>query len=311
VARTNDFPRVLWLVTSAWIAGCGRVGFGALHDDPGGPLSDAPTGIPDTAAPIVDAAPLIDAPPMVDAAPIVDTAPITDTIAAGTPDIAFAIPPMTSTCGAGATTVTATVSNPGTADLVINKITLSKGALSAFRVVGTFPMTIAPTKAADFQITALAAVLGSDRGGDLKSDDLVIEANLTTNKVPISKTIMGANIDVTLPAPPPPPELFFSDSSGLCPAAQQAKVTNTGNLPVTVNVQVSGPFTMAGTSSASVAIGATLVRNFQPFASGACSGAGVITYQVIAGNSCSSTAVVATIDATLSITGTSSACFCP
>jgi hypothetical protein len=42
VARTNDFPRVLWLVTSAWLAGCGRIGFGEA-DHGGGPgLPDAP-----------------------------------------------------------------------------------------------------------------------------------------------------------------------------------------------------------------------------------------------------------------------------
>jgi hypothetical protein len=309
VARTNDFPRVLWLVTSAWLAGCGRLGFGALQDDPGKPLADGPVAGPDAAATSGDAAPpSADATPMVDAAPIVDTAPITDSIAAGAPGFSFDIPPITTTCGAGATTVPATVSNPGTADLLITSITPASG--DPFQVAqDMFPIKLRPSESATIQITALPAVLGTDRGGAVKSGTLLIVANVPTTSVPVSTTIMGANIDVTLPQPPPP-LLDFEGSSGSCPAPQPARIQNTGNLPATVSVQVLGPFAMAGSSGATLAINGVMTRNFRPSTGSACMGAGVIEYQVTAGATCNSGAIVASVDAQFNISGASSTCFC-
>ena len=300
MARTNDFPRVLWLVTSAWLVGCGRIGFGAQEGDPQPPLADAPAGgVPDAASTPSDALVVIDAPVAIDAAP-----PIDSSIPAGTPGIAFVIPHMTTTCGAGASQVTATVSNPGTADLVVSNITLAAG--EAFQVTGAFPMTIAPNASAMFVITALPAVVGTDRGGQIKSDTLVIDANATTTPVTIETTVTGANIDVTVPASA---QLAFSDSSGQCPAPQPATIKNSGNATVTVALVVPAGFANAESSSAVVAAGGVMTRSIRPVTNSACSGAGTILY-LVSGPSCgSSGGLSATLGATFNISGTSS-CMC-
>jgi len=300
VARTNDLSRVLWLVTSTWLVGCGRVGFGDLDRDPGDPLADAPVQI-DAAAPIDT--PAIDA--------LVIDGPVTPA-PAGPKLTVGAVPTMTTTCGGAAPAVIVDVSNDGDQDLVITDL---PSDVDGFRVEttsgDTTPLTLPPAKKITLRVTPPQAVIGNDIGGNTKNATLKILSNSTgepKRDVLLEATIQGANIVVFAPAPPLP--LAFSSASG-CPGGQTATIQNTGNVRVTVGVLAPPEFAMTGSSSAAVSPLGTLSRSFRPITSSPCSTSAVIEYTVSGGANCgSSSAISASLNATLNIGGGASTCFC-
>jgi hypothetical protein len=113
VARTSDLPKVLWLVTSTWLAGCGRIGFEAGGADAGPPIGSA-------------------------------VGPRLDLLAA---------PAMTTTCGRAPATYDLTVRNSGDRDLVIDKVTVTGDPFGVIAIPATLrpgesgTITLAPPRA--------------------------------------------------------------------------------------------------------------------------------------------------------------------
>jgi hypothetical protein len=285
------------LVTSSWLIGCGRVGFGDVDREPPGGLLDAP------AAPDAPSAP--DAPPPLDAAPTDSTlpAPTGPKLSVGS------VPAMTTECGSTPATFAFELSNPGDMELTITKLPTD---VDGFRLAlrgGTLvlPLRIPAGGTVKIEVRPPDAVIGTDVGGSIKTAIAKIESNAVDQpltEIELLATVMGANILVTVPAPPT--TLAFSGSSGNCPQPRAATVRNTGNLSVGVQIRLPFEFAMAGTSTASLDENGVMTRNFRPFSSGACSGVGVIEYDVI-GPSCA--ADLTTLNATFNITGAST-CFC-
>src|SRR4029079_9138805 len=107
VARTSQLAPVLWMSTSTWLAGCGRLWFQGPDDNPVGSLPDAP---------VVHAAPMIDA---ALAAP--------DDIAIASAPVIGVAPKLATTvsCGAAPQLATLDVMNTGNADLEITNATIT------------------------------------------------------------------------------------------------------------------------------------------------------------------------------------------
>jgi hypothetical protein len=282
-------------MTSTWLVGCGRVGFGDVDRDPSGDLVDAPA--PVDAAPPIDAEVIIDGP--------VIPAPVGPKLSVG------AVPPMTTVCGSAPTTVSFELSNPGDLEL---KITDFPSVVGAFRVTQAgvelaLPIRIEAGTKLKLDIEPPAAVIGTDVGGTTKRATFTVKSNAVDNPrldISVAATVMGANIVVTVPTPPG--RLNFSNASGVCPQERNATIRNGGNTNAAVVVRVPGEFAMTGASTANIAGGAAMTRLFRPFTSAACSGSAVIEYEVTDGANCGVSGVT-TLNATFNIVGTSS-CFC-
>lgn len=275
MARTNDFSRVLWLVTSTWLAGCGRIGFGEADHGDDNPLADAPIAI--------DAA-VIKGPPVVMVTP---------------PGV------QKSTCGDAAGSAQVRVQNTGETDLVITSVSTRDGVFHA-ELAG--PLTIGPNSDAMIDVTVPAAVIGTDVGGDLKTDQLQFQANVAIDPIELVTKVMGANLVVVTPAPPA--SLVFTGTSGACPIPRAATLRNVGNMPVTMTISPPANFAFGGASSASMAGGASTVVSLRPFTTSACSGVGTIQYQITGSPNCGASGTVGTtLRATYTITGAST-CFC-
>lgn len=268
---------MLWLVTSTWLAGCGRIGFGESDPGAGSGLADAPVTEPDGAVikgPAVAAV----------------TAPAN----------------LQSVCGAGAGTAMVTVANTGETELEITK--LETGGV--FGVDVTMPITVAPGAQVEIPVTVPAAVIGTDRGGAAKTDELTFTANVAIAPLKLTTKVMGANLVIV--SPPPPEALAFTGTSGICPQPKAVNVRNAGNMAATLRTLMPGTFAMAGASSASFAAQASIALQMRPFSvqTGACSGSGVIQYELTGAPNCGASGVIAgTLSATFNISGASS-CFC-
>lgn len=277
MARTNDLPRVLWLVTSTWLAGCGRIGFGEADHGDNNPLPDAPVAIDAT---------VIKGPPVVTVTP---------------PGV------QKSTCGDAAGSAQVKIQNTGETDLVITSVTTRDGVFHAELAA---PLTIGPNSDAMIDVTVPAAVIGTDIGGDLKTDQLQFEANVAIEPIQLVTKVMGANLVVVTPAPPA--SLTFTGTSGACPLPRTATLRNVGNMPVTMAVSPPANFALSGASGASMAGGASTIVTLRPFsaATGACSGVGTVQYQITGAPNCGASGTLGTtLRATYTISGASS-CFC-
>lgn len=278
---------MLWLVTSTWIAGgCGRVGFGDQDREPPGMLPDAPL--------------VIDAPAQVDA-------PVDSPVIMAPPRPKMEVTPpqgVTTVCGGGAGTATLKVANPGDGELVIDGAGVTG---DAFQVTTKFPLTVAAGGSVDVQLAVAPAVIGTDVGGKVKTSEITFAANIPTDAVTVSTTVVGANLVVTTPAGGGP--LVLSGTSGVCPAQKPVTLRNDGNVTANVTVVVPGGFAMQGATSAAVAPQGAMTRNFRAFTSSACGASAVIDYEV-SGPNCGTSGIVASqVNATFNITG-SSVCFC-
>ncbi len=292
---------MLWLVTSTWLVGCGRVGFGDVDRGPPGDLVDAPA-TPDAATPL-DAAQPIDASMIIDGRVI--PAPGGPKLTVGT------VPAMTTVCGSAPTSVAFEISNPGDLDLEISSLPSTANGFHITQAGAelALPVRIKAGKAVTFEIEPPAAVIGTDIGGSTKRAIFTVTSNAVdtpTTELAVAATVIGANIAVTVPAPPA--SLAFSNASGVCPTPRAATIRNNGNANATVTVRLPGEFAMTGNSTAPVAAAGVMTRNFRPFTSAACSGTAVIEYEVTGGANCGASGVI-TLNATFNITGTSS-CFC-
>ena len=126
MARTSQLATVIWISTSTWLAGCGRLWFQGPDEQQTGNLPDAP--VVDAA---VDAAVYAPDDVAIASAPVIDVAPtLTTTVA----------------CGAAPQQTSLTVTNKGNADLEITNATVT-GAPFQLKSV---PVLIAPGAMASF-----------------------------------------------------------------------------------------------------------------------------------------------------------------
>jgi len=227
----------------------------------------------------------------------------------GPPAAMVAVPQgLRSVCGDPSTTAMASVMNTGETDLVITKIVARDGV---FGVNVELPLTIKPGDQAAIELKVPAAVIGTDVGGHGKFDTLQFTANVAIADVDVVTKVMGANLEVTVPAAPA--ALTFNGTSGICPNQKPVTIHNAGNVTATMTTVMPATFAMAGASSASIAADASTVINVRPFSldTGACSGVGVIEYQLSGAPNCSSSGVTATtLTARYTIAPGGSSCFC-
>jgi hypothetical protein len=286
VARTIRFSQVLWLMTTAWLAACGRLGFDTGDHGAG--------GVPDAAG---IASELIDAP--------------------GALTLMVTSPPITSRCGNAPGTFSIMVQNTSSralsitsADLVTTNPTMGQ----VFAVQSGFPLSIDQGAVQTIEVVPPMAIVGTDSAKAVKTAMLTLHLDdATTVTVPLSSTVVGANLEITAPAANPP-SLAFTSSSGNCPInTRQVTVLNAGNADVNVTLVASAlhdNFVTAGSgfTAGTIGAGASVVTSFLAFSSGACAGSGTVSYDLTPGFSGLCTTEV--INVTLSVTDASTACLC-
>lgn len=195
------------------------------------------------------------------------------------------------------------IKNLGDEDLEVLEATPTGG----FAVDAVLPLVIAPGDEVRVAVRPPAAVIGTDRGGDIRSGQLTLVTNdpaATETVVELQTTILGATIAVTDLAMQPV-TLTFVSATGACPAPQLVKLINLGNLPVTVD-NAGGTGLATGFSTVSLDPGSNTTINVRPETNNACSFTGQLTYTVT-GSVCSATPGV--LMASVNITGASS-CVC-
>jgi hypothetical protein len=287
VARTTRVSQVLWLLTTTWLTGCGRLGFDVDNSGLGNGLPDAPV--------ILDAA--IGAP----VGPAVTVA---------------AMPSIITACGSAPKAFLITLQNPGDQDLIIDGAdvtTVSPTQGNLFSVpAAQFPVRIAPGAMGTLAVAPPRAVVGSDRATKIKSGTLTLRSNAAAVPAPIAldARITGANLDI-LPAGTS--SLVFTDTSGNCPMKQTVTVTNSGTDPINVGQLAAVGITSAGFSGGALAPGQAMMTDFRPFTSAQCAASGVLRYDAVSsgGSSTNLCTTPVVISVTLSITGSStSSCSC-
>jgi len=284
VARTSQLATLLWISTSTWLAGCGRLWFQGPDKDPAGSVPDAPL-----IEPAIDAATdaAVDAPDdvAIASAPVLDVAPSLTT---------------TVSCGVAPQQTSLMVTNKGNADLEITNATVTGAAFQLKSV----PVMIAPGAMASFSILPPMAIVGTDLGGDVKRGTLKIESNAGNAMVDLEATIFGANLVMTTPQP-----FSFQGSSGACPSAQQVSIQNMGNSTASVEPHLAGPFGFGFSSSSDRVLlpGETMIIDVRVVTSSACSGSGTVGFTASSGPIC---AITGQAPATYNILGSSSGCFC-
>jgi len=204
---------------------------------------------------------------------------------------------VTTECGAFSLTEgSLAIRNVGADELVIEDAEATGG----FSITTVLPISIAPGEQAALAIAAPAAVIGTDRGGDLKSGELTLYTNeaIVARTVALSARVVGANIEFRSSGNQPL-DLTFSASSGLCPPARELQVHNSGTEPVMVSA--SSSVGLASTFSSGMIDPNTASSGFlRATTSGPCVGTGTLTY-MITGTSCTATPVV--LMSSLTITG--------
>jgi hypothetical protein len=255
VARTTRLATVLWISTAVWLAGCGRLWFDGVNDG-----ADPPADGPEVDVPAPDAPDDI----AVASAPRLDVAPKLT---------------MSTECGGATPLSSLVVMNSGTADLTIDNASLTGDPFQ----VKAVPLIIAPGASGTFKIEPPMAVVGTDRGGDVKRGTLKIESNAGVAMVDLEATVIGANLVMTAPVP-----INFTSSSGACPASKQFSIQNTGNVTVTVVPDVASPFAFAFSSSSDtvLAAGESLFINVRPVTSSSCAGSGAVGFTAASGTVC-------------------------
>jgi hypothetical protein len=172
------------------------------------------------------------------------------------------------------------VANTGSGALVI----MAAEADGGFTVTTALPLTVAPGEQGKLAIRPPASVVGTDRGGAIKSGTLTLTTNeqgSMTRTVALKATVVGANLEFTN-ADAAPMTLAFTASSAACPAPQAVFLRNTGNQPVTVlGVSSSSAFAFTGFSTGEIAPGGVETQTWRPFSqSGVCMTSSSISFEI-------------------------------
>lgn len=280
---------MLWLLTTVWLAACGRLGFDELGGGVSKPLPDAPLA-PDDGQIVVADALTPDAPP--DAPP--DGPP-----AAPKVEVASSLALVT-TCGAAPAESELVVANTGTAELTIASATATNG----FQVTSATD-AIAAGDSATFTIAPPMAVVGTDRGGAIKTGTLTLTTNAGTHTVALEATVQGANITVSVAT-----VAFTATNGTTCPAPRTVTISNTGNTSVAIEQLFASGVTLSGFTGGTIDANSSTSVTIQPAICGASST--VLALDAASGSSGdNAVCVTATVNITLNIAASStSGCPC-
>lgn len=264
MARTVRFSQVLWILTTTWLAACGRIGFGdgANRGGPGdggvgsGPPNDAVVSTPDaTGSPTPDA-------PSIDAAPL---GPIASVSVAGA---------MSTTCGGGRVAQTITIKNVGDQDLKLSNLVVSADFTST---PATTTATVAPGTSTTFTVRPRTAVVGSDVASDFGGMKLTGTFDVDTNTAlsvhrDLAADIIGANIEIT--------DLSNGDignlnliipvDPGTCPAPQSLSYQITGVSSANIQLDGGGLFVFSGFSGGTMTSNSGVTTSVTPTAGNDC-----------------------------------------
>jgi len=298
MTRARSLSCLLWsILMSGPAAGCGG------DDDSVGHLADAPP-IPDAVIP--DAA--------------IPDAAIPDTTSPDAPDAAPAgpalslssVPTLSSACGdTQPATVGVMITNTGGSDLVIGA-----EVTGGFSIATTLPLTIGAGATAAVSIRPPLAVIGTDRGGTIKSGTLTVTTNepgSAPRVVELAATVIGANLEIADLAGHAGVSMT---ADGKCPDPGTVVLRNTGNRPITISAprtsSSSAPsFAFNGFSGGTLQAGDSTAQQIKVLTENNCSGADNINYDIseTAGPVCTSGPTVSA-PASYDITGLSF-CSCP
>jgi hypothetical protein len=171
---------------------------------------------------------------------------------------------------------TVTVYNLGTTTVTVMSLTPS---LSQYKVAGTIPVTIAPSKSANFTITFHPNSAKPFNGTLTATFDIAPSQQATLSGTGTSLTAVATLNTTSLS--------FASQPLGTTSPAQAITITNTGTSSFKVTgVTVTYPFSQAGFSGTSTVVSPrkslTLQVSFFPTAIGVTNGTMLITYDVLA-----------------------------
>jgi hypothetical protein len=285
VARTSTFSQVLWLLTTVWLAACGRLGFDELGGGVSKPLPDAPIAPDGQTADALTP----DAPP---------DATLDGPVAAPNIEVASSLALVT-TCGAAPAESELVVTNTGTAELTIASAT----ATNAFAVTSG-PTAIAAGDSATFAIAPPMAVVGTDRGGTSKTGTLTLMTNAGTRTVQLAAAVQGANLAVSVT------DIAFVASDGSCPGPRTVTISNTGNTSVAIDPLPADGVTLSGFTGGTIDANSSTSVTIDPSRCGRSST--VLPFDAASGSSSdNAVCVTATVNITLNITASStSGCAC-
>jgi hypothetical protein len=290
VARTTRFSQVLWSLTLAWLASCGRIGFDLFGDDgvvlPDAPMQDAP----------MQGAPL-------DAAP-------------NGPVMAVTVPAMTTECGNSPSPYQLKIGNSGDQPLVISKLTSKANVIvtvlstvtptmvtPSFEVqTAPLPLTIPPGTSTMLIVIPPVATVGTDVGGTMMTGSFTVETDTgATSDVGLAATVVGANVAITVPATT---NLTLRSSNGTCPS-QMVTIAYSGNAAVQIDLQASSGLGFQGFTSGILDVIQSKNTQVRPI-SNQCAASGMTMEYQVTGVVCQKPAI---LNVSYQITGAST-CSC-
>jgi hypothetical protein len=239
--------------------------------------------------------------------PVADADTDADAPLVGTPGFAVgAIPALAMTCGAAPTTTSVPITNTGDAALVISSASVTGG----FVVVTPLPLTVAAGAQATVTVRAPAAIIDTDRGGQVKTGKLTVTTNeaMPTHTINLSATVQGANLVFTDANATPIDSITLSDLSGACPAPVTVRLRNTGNRPITVGEGTASGFAVSGFVTGEIQPGSSAEQAIRVKTMGNCAADVQIAYPV-SGTVCTMPTVK--LGATFLIDPPESPCICP
>ncbi len=214
--------------------------------------------------------------------------------------------PFTVECGKPATSQRFQVVNSGNQELLVKSASASDG----FVIVAELPMTVQPGAAIVIEVKPPAAVIGTDRGGSVKTGTLTVDTDDPSGTSPIAlrATVLGANLELVNAENTPLPRLDLISQTSACPSPGAVFVRNTGNRSANVSIGEANYETELTTGSSDVAAAMRTEFAVLPDASNECAVEGSVSFVVPdTASVCTVTPLVLQVTQT---TNGSSDCFC-
>ncbi|HEY0192272.1 MAG TPA: hypothetical protein VGC42_14220 [Kofleriaceae bacterium] len=308
----------MWLLTTAWLAACGRLGFDASADGTGNHLPDAPTRVDATVAE-PDAAP---AGPRI----YVSQMPTEMNAECGMPGPAYPI--MLGNRGDQDLVITGGEVGPAQVRVAGNERERLPAAGSGssgsdmYQVLTAFPITIPAGGTSVIRIKTPDSVTGTDLARSTKTATLMLATNAADSEafpIELVTTVTGANLGVTIVGGGGADGRtmnFTGASAGMCPAPRSLKVSNTGNLGVQATISPRsgsgvGAAYASGFTSGAVEAGQTQTATWRPFTTGQCSVHGGQLVIASPSSGVCTTEVTVTVNFDMMAASSASSCNCP
>lgn len=223
-------------------------------------------------------------------------------------------PPIADVAAALATSTQCGVQSPASANLMISNtggtelVISGAEASGGFSVTSTLPLTIPARSQGMLAVRPPAAVVGTDRAGNVKSGTLTLTTNESSSTRTIALTAaVRSNVELTNQEGAPI-SLAFTSPTSSCPAPKTVYIKNTGTTPVTFGrPTASGRFLFDGFTSGTIAAGGMEQTTYTLHIDDQlCSGNATVSYS-LTGEACGASTL--SLPATFSISQ-ASGCFC-